>query len=224
MKLSEMCEAERPREKMLARGAGALGNGELLAVLLRTGTRSCNVVELAQRLLASCDGSLTKLFNFDIGNITVIPGIGPDKAATVLAAFELGRRFLQEKSLVPKESIVSARMVYDIMLPRMKGLLHEECWALFLSGANCLISLDRINIGDAGSTVVDTSRIVRMAIEKSARGIILVHNHPSSNPHPSDADIRQTSVLRDMASSCGVNLLDHIIISDDSYFSFADDR
>lgn len=224
MKITEMCEEERPREKLLSKGAQSLGTGELLAVLLRTGTKSCNVLELAQRLLSSADGKLAVLFNSAVGNLTVIPGIGRDKAATVLAAFELGRRFLQEKSAMSKEPVISSRMVYDIMLPRMKGLPHEECWALYLSATNCLISLERVNIGDAGSTVVDTSRIVRMAIEKSARGIILVHNHPSSNPHPSDADIRQTSVLRDMASSCGINLLDHIIISDDSFFSFADDR
>ena len=132
MGIKDLRADERPREKMLARGAGSLSDGELVAVLLHSGSRDCSALELARRLLELADGRLCVLFNLPRERMLSLPGIGPGKAASVLAALELGRRFLQEQSSVVKRPILTARQVHEMMLPRLKGLPHEECWVLFL--------------------------------------------------------------------------------------------
>lgn len=224
MKIQELCEAERPREKMLSMGPTALSNGELLAVLLRTGSAPDSALDLAQKLLSKCGGSLGILFNTSVDTLCSLHGIGPGKAATIQAALELGRRFLSEESSVKRRSIVSSRMVYDMMLPSLKGTPYEECWALFLNGKNYLIGKSLVSKGGSSSTVMDIGKIVRSALEKNASGIILLHNHPAGNPHPSEADIKQTDLLHEACGAVQIDLLDHIIISDDCFFSCADNR
>ena len=224
MKIKDLCESERPREKLLAEGAGRLSNGELLAVLLRSGNRNSSAVELAQQLLGICDGKLCNLFNMDSGRMCALPGIGTGKAATVLAAFELGRRFMHEESVSGKKPVVTARGVFEIMLPRLKGLRHEECWVLLLNDSCYLIRSVRLSSGGGRATVVDVRQVLRMALDNCASGIILVHNHPSGNPRPSEADKKQTAQLHKAASACGLQLMDHVVISDDCFFSFAEER
>lgn len=222
--MKELCEAERPREKMLALGPASLGNGELLAILLRNGTRKESALDLAQRMLAGCDGHLSELFNLSSDKLRKIPGIGPCKACSVQAALELGRRFLQEESSVVRKTVSDAGSVYDIMIPKLKGLRHEECWVLFLNAHNYLISSEMITKGSTVSTIIDIGQIVRKALDKSATGIILVHNHPTGNPHPSKADVEQTDALHTACKALGIDLLDHVIVSDGRYFSFSDDK
>ena len=224
MKIKELCEAERPREKMLSSGPSALGNSELLAILLRSGTRSESAVELAQRLLSICDGKLSRLFNMSSDVLRRIDGIGPCKAASIQASLELGRRFLQEESTADKKPVVSSSMVFDMMIPTLKGLPHEECWVLFLNNHNYVISKQMVTRGGSRSTIMDVGQIIRAALERSASGIILVHNHPTGNPQPSEADIKQTEALHKACSAVQIDLLDHVIVSDGRYFSYADDR
>ena len=220
MKMKDLCESERPREKMLSIGAGSLGNAELLAVLLRDGNRNESVLELSNRILASVDGRLAPLFNMSLEQLKQFHGVGPCKAACVAAAFELGRRFLQEESASDGEPVLSPYSVYELMIPQMKGLQHEECWVLWLNSRNCITARTRVNTGGMSSTVMDLRRITKMALERDAAGIFLVHNHPGGNPSPSEADIRQTEALRASLQAIGVRLADHVIVSDSSFYSF----
>ncbi|MCQ2182352.1 MAG: DNA repair protein RadC [Bacteroidales bacterium] len=224
MKIKEINESERPREKMISMGPSGLSNGELLAVILRNGTKDESVLDLARRILSNCDDRLGRLFSMTPQQLGVIKGIGPCKAAEVMAVFELGKRFLEESSGVGDCPVVSARMVYDLLAPRLKGIGHEECRVLFLDSRNRLISQEQICVGNAGETAIDVPRILRRALDMRASGAILVHNHPAGNPKPSVADIELTKTLKAALNALSLSLLDHVIISDDRFFSFAEDR
>ena len=223
MRLMDMIEAERPREKMMARGAQALTDGELLAILLRTGRKGESVLDLARRLLSLTDGRLTGLFECDPGYLASIDGVGQARTATLLAAFELGRRFMLEQR-EESEPIRDSHAIFDIMLPRLKGLGHEECWEILLDRKSRVIKILRTTIGGSRGTSIDIPGLIRNAMTYSASHIILVHNHPDGNPRPSAADIRETSALRDAAASCSIMLLDHVIISDEHYYSFNEEK
>lgn len=224
MKITDLSADERPREKLLARGAGSLSNGELLAVLLRSGNPGTSALDLARQLLALADGRLGRLFNLSQDKMYTLTGIGPGKAASILAAFELGRRFLQEESSSVKTPLLSSRQVYEQMIPRLKGLPHEECWVLLLNEHACLVGRIKASSGGSDSTVIDVRQVIRMALDKRASSLILVHNHPSGNPRPSRADIRQTETVRKGVSAVGLTLRDHVVVADGAFFSFADER
>lgn len=223
MTIKEMNEAERPREKLLSRGAQALADGELLAILLRTGRRGEGVLELAQRLLSLTDGKLTGLFECDAAYLASLKGIGEPKAATLLAAFELGRRFMLEQNTV-SEPVADSEQIYRLMLPRMKGLKREECWVMLLDRRNRIEKTRQITIGGRKGTIIDIPLIVKMALEEAASSIILIHNHPNGDPRPSSADIRETAAIRDACAACGIALLDHIIVSDEHFYSFNEEK
>ena len=180
MKIKDLSSSERPRERLLSSGPQALSNGELLAVLLRSGTASSNVLDVSRSLLRSCDGKLVRLSQMDINELQREPGMGPAKAAVLAAAFELGRRFADERAGSPGRIITGSHTVYGT--------------------------------------------IVRLALSRSARSIILVHNHPAGNPEPSQEDIRLTQNLARTASACSLTLLDHVIVSDDSFYSLAEEK
>ena len=224
MGIKDLRADERPREKMLARGAGSLSDGELVAVLLHSGSRDRSALDLARQLLDLADGRLCVLFNLPRDKMLSLPGIGPGKAASVLAALELGRRFLQEQSSVVKRPILTARQVHEMMLPRLNGLPHEESWVLFLNDHQYLVGQARVSSGGTSSTTFDIRQIIRMALDRNANALILIHNHPSGNPTPGPADIRRTEELRQGVSAVGLKLLDHVVVADDCCFSFADDR
>lgn len=224
MKIKDMSGPERPREKLLARGAAVLSDGELIAILLRTGMKGRSAMDIAQDLLSSADGTLTGLFGMRTSQLCGIPGIKNDKAATLMAATELGRRFLSEASTVVKKPVVGARMVYDEMLPRLKAVGHEELWIILLSTSMYHIGRERLSVGSISSAPVDVRRLVRLVLDRNAAGIILVHNHPGSNPRPSREDIKSTENLRKALKTFDIDLVDHVIVTDDAFFSFADDR
>ena len=224
MKISDCCASERPREKLLSRGPAALGNAELLAILLRVGSPGESVLDLAHRLLASVDGSLLKLSGSTPEQLCLHSGIKQDKAATLLAAFELGRRFLAEASWLPAESVTTPGQVYRTMIPLLKGLDHEECWILLVNKAQKLIGRRQMTRGGSGSTTIDIKDILKAALDQGAQGIILVHNHPSGNPFPGAADIAETKALQKAARPMDLTLLDHVIVCDSCYYSFTDDR
>lgn len=221
MKLKELNIEERPRERLIAKGSSALGNAELLAILLRTGSGNKNVLEMSHELLAAA-GSLTELSAMSIDKMQAIGGIGKNKAVTVTAAFELGRRFAAEGSRSPCRAITNASQIFSIMFPVLKGIDHEECWILYLNRANHILYKEKVSIGGLSSTTIDTNSILRKAIEKKADGIILVHNHPSGNPQPGKADVVETERLKKAAETFSISMLDHVIISDSGYYSFAD--
>ena len=224
MKIKDLCESERPREKMLLKGPAALGDAELLAVLLHSGTREIGAVELANRFLAMADGSLTRLFTMSYSEMKTLPGIGPFKACSIMAAFELGRRFLEEEVHTGKSPITTPRRIYELMIPSMKGMGHEEFWVLFLNKANRLIAKEKLSSGGKDSTMIDTRMVMEACLQRGATSIVLVHNHPSGDPRPSRYDIACTSSLSKACSAFTIKMMDHIIVSDGSFWSFADDR
>lgn len=215
---------ERPREKMAEKGASALSNAELLAIIIRTGTGRQNALEVARTLLNASGGTLTELAGQSMDRMCRIEGIGQMKALTVSAAMELGRRFAVEKSGTSKISITNARMVSEIMNPLLKGKKIEECWILFLNRANFIIDKEMLSRGGTTATIIDKKIIVGKALDKVASGLIIVHNHPSGNPRPGKADIEQTDALRKALGTFDISLIDHVIISDNSFFSFAEER
>lgn len=224
MKIKELCKEERPREKMLDRGAGALTNAELLAILLRTGTGKRNVVDVAREIIKACEERLGDLASMPVERLCQIDGVGPGKAVTVLAAFELGRRLSVESGMADACRLDSPQKVYRIMLPLMRDLDHEECWALFLSRSNKLIAKERMTTGGQDFTLLDKRVVIRRAIERKAAALILVHNHPSGNAMPSIEDINQTRDLHKALSSCGLQLIDHVIVAGAAYYSFSDEQ
>ena len=222
--MKELCEDDRPREKMMRTGAANLSNAELLAILLRTGTGQMNVLEVAREILREADGRLTEVAGMSVERLCHVDGIGPGKAVTVAAAFELGKRVAVEDGVDKMPQMDSPHRVYMNMLPQLRDIRHEECWVLFLNHANRLIGKEMVSKGGMDSTFVDKRVILRRALDRKASGIILVHNHPSGSPYPSVEDIRQTRELGKALASCDLHLVDHVIVAGRSYYSFSDER
>jgi DNA repair protein RadC len=224
MKMKDLCEDDRPREKMMRTGAMSLSNAELLAILLRTGTGKMNVLEVAREILKEADGRLTEVAGMSVERLCHVDGVGPGKAVTVVAAFELGKRVAAEDGVQKMPQMDSPRRVYVNMIPQLRDIRHEECWVLFLNHANRLIGKEMIGRGGLESTPIDKRVILRRALERKASGIIVVHNHPSGNPYPSVEDIRQTRDLGKALASCDLHLVDHVIVAGHSYYSFSDEK
>ncbi len=214
---------ERPREKLEIKGAESLSNSELLAILLRSGTKTKNALDLAREILDQASGRLGMLTTMSIEKLTKARGIGKAKAITILAALELGKRLCTENA-DPFPQIISSRSVYEIMSPYMKDLLHEECWIMYLNRANKLISKEKMSTGGISSTIVDVKMIMKNAVEKLASGIVMIHNHPSGSCFPGEQDKKQTKALKEAASLFEISLLDHIIIAVNKYYSFSDEN
>ena len=223
MKIKDLCADERPREKFCSLGSGALSNGELLSVLLRSGSREQSALELAQTLLSSSGGRISDLSQMGLSGLSKIKGIGRCKALQILAAIELGRRFMQESAL-ESGKIDGAKAVFSLMSPVLKGLDHEECWIILLTKSLKFIDKVRISSGSDNSTTLNVKQVMRSALDRRASCLILVHNHPGGDPQPSEADIRFTTRLHAAARSFELPLLDHVIIGEKSYYSFADEK
>ena len=223
MRLKELCRDEMPREKMIDKGAEALTDTELIAILLRVGRDGKNVVDMSRELLQSAGGSLTALAGLSIDRLCRTSGIGPGKAVSLAAAFELGRRVETERLAVSELQVASPKTVFRYMMPLMRTLDHEECWVLLLNRANRIICRVCMSSGGQYSTVIDCKAIIRKAIDKKASSVVLVHNHPSGSALPSAEDIKQTQHLNKALKSCDLSLLDHVVIASDGYYSFADE-
>ena len=223
MKIKELTEGERPRERMVRYGPEALGTGELLAILLRSGTAGESALELAQRLLALAGGSLVHLSQLPLERLRELRGLGGTKVLPVLAALELGRRFMAEESPVEKIPVIAPAQVYRMMKPVLKGMDTEECWVIYLNAARYVIGRECVSAGGLNSTIIDFRKIAGSALERRAHSLILVHNHPSGNPRPGSEDLEQTMALRRALDSLSIALLDHVVFCDDSYYSFADE-
>jgi DNA repair protein RadC len=220
--IKSWAEGDRPREKLLLHGRHTLSDAELLAILLRTGTKNHSAVNVARDLLIESGNDLTILSRWNAREMAKIKGIGLVKAVTLVAALELGRR-RREAEALKKEKIASSKDVCDLMQPHLSDLIHEEFWILLLNRANHIILKKNVSSGGISGTVVDPRLIFKSAIEHSASGIILCHNHPSGNTKPSEADIQLTRKLRDAGKNLDIDILDHLIIAGEQYYSFADE-
>ena len=224
MKIKDLIPEDRPRERLLLSGARSLSNSELIAVIIGGGIGGKNASEVARELLSMADGSLMLLASMPMERLITQKGIGQARAVMVAAALELGRRSMQESNSINDSPLTSPELVVQLMLPVLRNLQHEECWVLFLNSKNRLIGKEIISTGSLESTVMDTRKVLRRAIEKQSRHVIMVHNHPGGSPEPSDADIRQTDILRKALSAVEITLLDHVIISDHKFYSFSQER
>lgn len=222
LSIKEWALEDRPREKLMTNGIHSLSSAELLAIIIGSGTRSHTAVELSRKLLNLVGNNLHELAKLDLINLKKIPGIGPAKAMAILASFELGKR-RNSSARVPEIKISASRDVYDLFQPILGDLPHEEFWILLLNRANRVIDKIKISQGGISGTIIDTRIILKNAVDRLASTIILCHNHPSGNLKPSDADIRITSKMKESSQIMDINLIDHIIISENSYFSFADE-
>jgi len=212
---------DRPREKLLLKGKQALSNAELIAILIGSGNTKESAVELAQRIMQSVDNNLINLSRLSINDLMKFKGIGEAKAITIVGAMELGRR-RREEEVKEKKKIGSSKDVFEIFQPNMADSPFEEFWILLVNRANKIISKHQISQGGVSGTVADPKRIFQLALENLASGIILCHNHPSGNTQPSQQDIKLTRKINDGAKLLEINLLDHIILGDENYYSFAD--
>ncbi|MCK4879253.1 MAG: DNA repair protein RadC [Bacteroidales bacterium] len=213
---------ERPREKVMVNGVQYLSDSELIAILLGSGTKNMTAVELARLIMKGAGNSLQLLGRQGISDLVRIKGVGPAKAITLLAAMELGRRRagMQHPEKIP---VKSSETVFNLFHPLMGDLQHEEFWLLMLNRANRVVGKYKVSQGGLSGTVIDTRIILKKALDSLASSIIVCHNHPSGNNHPSDADVKITEKLKKAAEMLEIKLLDHVIIADKSYFSFADE-
>ncbi|MBR5498383.1 MAG: DNA repair protein RadC [Clostridia bacterium] len=213
---------ERPREKFIERGAGSLSDAELLAILIRAGNKDENAIDLSRKILREAGNSLHNLKKFTYDDLKKFRGVGPGKALSILAAFELARRC--EISSAPQfKQIYSSNMAAAIVVPMLRDLPYEECWVLFLNKSNRLIGKQRVSTGGLDTTSVDIRVVIKMALARNSCHIILVHNHPSGNKSAGEADKAMTAKLRKGAQMCDIELIDHLIVAGDDYFSFADE-
>lgn len=213
---------DQPREKLLLKGARALSDSELIAILLGSGTRELSAVDLGRLLLQSTGNNLNVLGKLTVKDLMKHKGIGEAKAISIVAALELGKRRKQEEN-ISGHSIRSSKDVYEIFEPLVSDLQYEEFWILLLNRSNRIIGKSKISQGGVAGTVIDTKLIMKKAIENLASSIILCHNHPSGNLNPSGSDIEITDKIKTAANYLDMKLLDHIIVTDHSYYSFLDE-
>ena len=222
--IKNWAEEDRPREKMLLKGARSLSNAELLAILIGSGNAEMTAVDLSKKILNDVENNLQELGRKSIQQlIAQYKGIGEAKAITILAAMELGRRRQTEKAL-ERPQITGSHSVAELFFPLLADLNHEEFWILYLNRNNKVISTEKISQGGVDATVVDVKIIFKRALELLASSIILCHNHPSGNLEPSSHDISITENCKKAGDALGIRVLDHIIIAANNYKSFADDR
>lgn len=219
--IKEWAEDDRPREKMINKGVSSLSDAELMAILIGSGTKNETAVAISQRILSSVNNNLNELGKFTLKDLTKTKGIGVAKAVTIMAALELGRRRKISEALNRKQ-ISSSTDVIEIFQPLLSDIPHEEFWVLLLNRANKVIDRFRVSEGGFTATVVDVRKIMQIALENHAIGLILCHNHPSGNHNPSDDDIRITTKIREASNTLDIKLLDHIIVTNNKCFSMAD--
>ncbi len=213
---------DRPREKLLKSGVQSLSNAELIALLIGSGTREMNAVDLSRNLLASVSNNLHELSRLGPVDLVKIKGIGTAKAITLMAAIELGSR-KNNSYAEEKVCIKNSQTAYELLYPVIGELEHEEFWIIILNRAHKVIKTEKISQGGLTGTVIDTRMILKHALDKRATSLIISHNHPSGNKTPSEADINITKKIKNAAEIMDINVLDHVIVAGQTYFSFADE-
>ncbi|TVZ10726.1 DNA repair protein RadC [Cellulophaga sp. RHA_52] len=214
---------DKPREKLAQKGKSVLSDAELIAILIGSGSRNESAVELSKRILGSVNNNLNDLGKLSINQLMQFKGIGEAKAITITAALEIGRR-RREEGEKKVEKIGSSKDVFNLLQPVLGELPHEEFWIIYLNNSNKVIHQAQLSKGGITGTLVDVRLVLKQALEIGAIGLILAHNHPSGGLKPSTADKQITEKLKNAAAALDMKVLDHIIITQREYFSFADDN
>ncbi len=214
-------EDDRPREKLALKGKNSLSDAELIAILIGSGNKQESAVDLSKRILTFVNNNLNELAKLSVNDLTQFKGIGEAKAITIITALELGRRRRLEEALV-RPKITSSKAVFEIMQPIIGELAHEEFWVLYLNNSNKIIYKYQLSSGGITGTLVDVRILFKKALELSAVAIILCHNHPSDSLKPSKSDINLTKKIQAAGKILDIKILDHLLITEKAYFSFAD--
>lgn len=222
LKILHWAEEDRPREKLLLKGKAALSDAELIGILLGSGTKSMTAVDLAKHILLSVNNNLHELAKMNVEDLIKFKGIGEAKAISIVSALELGRR-RKDQETPEKAKVRGSKDLYSAMIPHMLDLPTEEFWIIHLSRSNQIIKKERLSIGGVAGTVADQRVIFKSAIQNLSSSIVAVHNHPSGNLKPSHQDIQLTKRLAQCGRLLDIPLVDHIIFSNEGYYSFADE-
>ncbi|PZX92557.1 hypothetical protein DOS84_15695 [Flavobacterium aquariorum] len=220
--ITNWSEDDKPREKLMLKGKSVLSDAELIAILIGSGSRNESAVGLSKRILASVDHNLNALGKLSIAQLMNFKGIGEAKAISIIAAMELGRRRRSEDA-VELTKIASSKAVFEVMQPIIGELPHEEFWVLFLNNSNKILFKAQLSKGGMTGTMVDVRIVFKLAFEQNATAIILTHNHPSGKLQASEADIQITKKIKTAGQQLDIPVLDHVIITENGYYSFADE-
>ena len=221
--VKELPPDDRPREKLLLKGAQNLSDAELIAILLRTGKQGKSVIEIARELISN-EGNLSMIASKTVDSLQRVSGIGKDKAATLAAAFELSRRILSQSKWLSNKKVTSPQEIADIFIPILRDENKEKFIVVCLNSANKIIKYETISIGNLNSSIVHPREIFKVAIDSSSASIILIHNHPSGNPEPSNEDVSITKKIVESGKIMDIPVFDHLIIAGESYTSFVEKR
>lgn len=220
--IKQWAKDDRPREKLLFNGAATLSDSELLAILIHNGSREKTAVDLAKDILKLSKDNLSELGKLSVKDLMKIKGIGEAKAISIVAALELGRR-RQTSGTLQKKIISTSNDIADYCIAKLKDYRHEVFAVMFLNRANKINHFEIVSEGGITGTVADPRIILKKALDEDAVSIILCHNHPSGSLKPSRADEDLTHKIKEAAKYFDIRVLDHLIVSDDGYFSFADE-
>lgn len=221
MSLKFLAEDDRPREKFLQKGKSALSDSELLAIIIGSGNREESVLELARKILASVNNNWHQLSLLSVKDLMKFKGIGEAKAISIITALEIGRRRAGQE--IPEKSIIgNSYDAYSILKNQLSDLRTEEFWAIFLNNSNKVIHVSQLTQGGISQSIVDVRVLFKTALEHFSTGVIIAHNHPSGSLKPSKEDINITKKIKEAGNVLSIQLLDHIIITQNSYFSFSD--
>jgi len=222
LRIKSWSPEDRPREKLLLKGTSALSHAELIAILIGSGTTTLSAVEVAKKILQAAENNLHELAKLSVNDLMKVKGIGEAKAVTIVAALELGRR-RKEGDTEEKPRISGSKDAFEHVKADLMDLPHEEFWVILLNRANRMMKKKRVSEGGVSGTVADPKIIFKLALEELASGVIVVHNHPSGNLAASQSDVDLTKKLKEAGKFLEVQLLDHLIIAGQKYFSFADE-
>ena len=220
--MNAWAEDDIPSNKLLLKGSGSLSNAELLSIIIGNGIEGENSLDIAMKTLSQCGNNLCEFWRLGVTELQQIKGIGPKRAVQIVAMFALARR-RNESEVILKDKISKSTDAFEIFRSLIGDLPYEEFWILMLSKANKVIKKVRISEGGVSGTVVDPKKIYKIALDHHASSLILGHNHPSGNIHPSEADQKITKKIKECGILLDIAVLDHLIIGDDRYYSFADE-
>jgi DNA repair protein RadC len=223
MKVKELPLDDRPREKLILRGVQNLSDAELIAIILRAGKKGKTVIQIAQEILNEYT-NLAVLASVTIEKLKKISGIGSDKAATLTAVFEIGRRVISQSKLISDKKITSPEDLAEYFIPILRDELKEKFYVICLNSANKIIKYELVSIGNLNSSVVHPREIFKIAIENNAANVILIHNHPSGNCEPSNEDIAVTKKMVESGKILDIQVFDHLIIAGNTFTSFVAKR
>jgi DNA repair protein RadC len=220
--ITNWSEDDKPREKLMLKGRSCLSDAELIAILIGSGSRNESAVDLSKRILASVENNLNALGKLTLSQLMNFKGIGEAKAISIMAAMELGRRRRAEEAVELKK-ITSSKMIFELMQPIIGELPHEEFWVLYLNNSNKVLSKSQQGKGGITGTLADVRLVFKTAFEIGATALILCHNHPSGNLTPSASDKQLTQKLKAAGQNLDIQVLDHVIVAENGYYSFADE-